>query len=81
MARADTANLLGGLKPATVIGAGDSQSAFRLVTYYNAIQPLSHAFDGFLAIGRVGARGADRQRPGRVLRRSRPSSAPTTPRR
>jgi hypothetical protein len=51
-ARADAANLLGGLKPATVIGTGDSQSAFRLVTYVNAIQPLSHAFDGFLAIGR-----------------------------
>ena len=52
VARADAANLLGGLKPATVIGAGDSQSAFRVATYYNAIQPLSHAFDGFLAIGR-----------------------------
>src|SRR5215831_2850455 len=50
VARAGTANLLGGLKPATVIGAGDSQSAFRVVTYVNAIQPLSHAFDGFLAI-------------------------------
>ena len=35
-----------------MIGSGDSQSAFRLATYYNAIQPLSHAFDGFLAIGR-----------------------------
>jgi len=52
VARAGAANLLGGLKPATVIGAGDSQSAFRVATYYNAIQPLSHAFDGFLAIGR-----------------------------
>jgi alpha/beta hydrolase family protein len=52
VARADAANLLGGLKPATVIGAGDSQSAFRVVTYVNAIQPLSRAFDGFLAIGR-----------------------------
>ncbi len=52
VARADAANLLGGLKPATVIGAGDSQSAFRVATYYNAIQPLSHAFDGFLAVGR-----------------------------
>lgn len=51
-ARADAANLLGGLKPATVIGTGDSQSAFRVVTYVNAIQPLSHAFNGFLAIGR-----------------------------
>ena len=52
VARVDAANLLGGLKQATVIGAGDSQSAFRMATYYNAIQPLSNAFDGFLAIGR-----------------------------
>jgi hypothetical protein len=52
VARADTSDLLGGLKPTTIIGAGDSQSAFRLVTYYNAIQPLSHAFDGFMAVGR-----------------------------
>ena len=50
--RADAGNLLGGLHPTTVIGSGDSQSAFRVATYYNAIQPLSHAFDGFLAIGR-----------------------------
>ncbi len=50
--RADSATLLGGLVPRTVIGAGDSQSAFRVDTYVNAIQPISHAFDGFLAIGR-----------------------------
>jgi hypothetical protein len=53
VARADTSNLLGGLHPTTVIGTGDSQSAFRVDTYVNAIQPLSHAFDGFLAIGRA----------------------------
>jgi hypothetical protein len=52
VARADGATLLGGLSPRTVIGAGDSQSAFRVDTYVNAIQPISHAFDGFLAIGR-----------------------------
>ena len=50
--RADSATLLGGLSPTTVIGAGDSQSAFRLDTYVNAIQPVSHAFNGFLAVGR-----------------------------
>ncbi|MGH3170478.1 MAG: alpha/beta hydrolase domain-containing protein [Trebonia sp.] len=50
--RADSGTLLGGLSPSTVIGAGDSQSAFRVDTYVNAIQPISHAFDGFLAIGR-----------------------------
>ena len=32
---------------------GDSQSAFRLVTYVNAIQPISHAFNGFITIGRA----------------------------
>jgi hypothetical protein len=52
VARTDGATLLGGLTPARVIGAGDSQSAFRVDTYVNAIQPVSHAFDGFLAIGR-----------------------------
>ncbi len=52
VARADTSNLLGGLHPARVIGTGDSQSAFRVDTYVNAIQPLSHAFNGFIAIGR-----------------------------
>ena len=52
VARADSATLLGGLSPARVIGMGDSQSAFRLDTYVNAIQPVSHAFNGFLAIGR-----------------------------
>jgi hypothetical protein len=50
--RADSATLLGGLSPARVIGAGDSQSAFRVDTYVNAIQPVSHAFNGFLAVGR-----------------------------
>jgi hypothetical protein len=50
--RADSATLLGGLTPAQVIGAGDSQSAFRVVTYVNAIQPLTGAFNGFLAVGR-----------------------------
>ena len=52
VARAGTAQLLGGLHATTIIGAGDSQSAFRVATYYNAIQPLSHAFDGLFAIGR-----------------------------
>ncbi len=51
--RDDSATLLGGLQPARVIGMGDSQSAFRLVTYVNAIQPISHAFNGFITIGRA----------------------------
>jgi len=45
---------LNGLAPQRVIAAGESQSAFALVTYYNGVQPLSHAFDGFF----VHSRGA-----------------------
>ncbi|HUA94259.1 MAG TPA: alpha/beta hydrolase domain-containing protein, partial [Acidimicrobiales bacterium] len=52
VARADTDGLLGGLTPTEVIGTGDSQSAFRVDTYVNALQPLTHAFNGFLAVGR-----------------------------
>lgn len=50
--KADSATLLGGLIPKELIGTGDSQSAFRVDTYVNAIQPLAHAFNGFLAVGR-----------------------------
>jgi Alpha/beta hydrolase domain len=41
-------NVLGGLKPKAVIAAGESQSAFRMVTYVNAIHPLADSYDGFL---------------------------------
>ncbi len=51
--RADYGTLLGGDVPKKLIGAGDSQSAIRLDTYVNAIQPVTHAFDGFLAVGRA----------------------------
>ena len=50
--RADSSTLLGGLTPKYVIGTGDSQSAFRVDTYVNAFQPLSHAYNAFIAIGR-----------------------------
>jgi len=51
--KADSATLLGGLTPKVEIGTGDSQSAFRIDTYVNAIQPVTHAFNGFLAVGRA----------------------------
>jgi hypothetical protein len=51
--KADSATILGGLTPKTLIGAGDSQSAFRVDTYVNAIQPIKHVFNGFLAVGRA----------------------------
>ncbi len=39
---------LDGLQPEQVIAIGQSQSAFRLVSYANGVQPLTGAFDGFL---------------------------------
>jgi len=51
--RGESATLIGGLDVKDVIAAGDSQSAFRLLTYVNAIQPLSHAYNGFLLVGRA----------------------------
>jgi hypothetical protein len=45
---------LGGAQPQRLIAAGESQSAGALVTYYNGVAPLTHAFDGYL----VHSRGA-----------------------
>jgi hypothetical protein len=45
---------LGGLQPRDVLAAGRSQSAFRLVTYVNAIHPRDRLFDGYF----VHSRGA-----------------------
>jgi hypothetical protein len=45
---------LGGLRPQRLIAAGESQSAFALVSYFNGVQPLTDAFDGFF----VHSRGA-----------------------
>jgi hypothetical protein len=46
--------VLGGAEPKTLLAAGESQSAFALTTYYDGVQPLTDAFDGFL----VHSRGA-----------------------
>jgi hypothetical protein len=47
-------NALGGLKPRQLIAAGESQSAFRLITYLNAVHPLAEVYDGFLVHSRGG---------------------------
>lgn len=49
--------LLGELVPHRVFALGESQSAGRLVTYINAVQPLVDVFDGFVVHSR-GAGGA-----------------------
>jgi hypothetical protein len=48
------AKVLGGLKPQTTLASGESQSAFRMVTYINAVHPLVHVFNGFLVHSRGG---------------------------
>jgi hypothetical protein len=57
------AGLLSGPKPHVVIAAGESQSAFALVTYVNGVQPLTQVFDGFFVHSR-GASGLPLVAPG-----------------
>jgi hypothetical protein len=49
-----TTSPLGGLRVRHVVAAGESQSAFELVTYINAVQPRDHVYDGFLVHSRWG---------------------------
>src|SRR6185312_1859012 len=53
--RAQSGLILGGLTPRKIIAAGESQSAGRLVTYIDAIQPRDHVYDGFLVHSRGGS--------------------------
>jgi hypothetical protein len=48
-------SLLGTLRPRRLIAIGESQSAFRLVTYVNAVHPVDMVYDGFL----IHSRGDD----------------------
>ncbi|HEX5587601.1 MAG TPA: alpha/beta hydrolase domain-containing protein, partial [Acidimicrobiia bacterium] len=50
-------NVLGGLDTTALLAIGQSQSAFRLTTYIDAIQPRAHVYDGFLVHSR-GSSGA-----------------------
>ncbi len=45
--------VLGGLVPEQVIAIGESQSAFRLSSYVNAVAPLDDVFDGYLLHSRA----------------------------
>jgi hypothetical protein len=51
---ARSGDLLGGVEPELVLAVGESQSAFALTTYYDGVQPLTLAFDGFF----IHSRGA-----------------------
>ena len=43
-------DVLGGLKPSHVLAIGESQSANRLSTYVNSINPLAGVYDGFMLL-------------------------------
>jgi hypothetical protein len=47
---------MNGFRPRRLIAAGESQSAFALVSNYNGVQPLARVFDGFF----IHSRGAIR---------------------
>ena len=51
-------DVLGGLVPEHLIAMGESQSAGRLVTYVDAIQPVADIYDGFLIHSRGGGSAA-----------------------
>jgi Alpha/beta hydrolase domain len=48
------AGVLGPLRPRHVVAVGESQSAFYLTTFANALEPVSHAFDGIFIHSRGG---------------------------
>jgi hypothetical protein len=45
---------LNGLRPQLIAAVGESQSAFELTTYLNAIQATAHVYDGFFVHSRGG---------------------------
>lgn len=45
---------LGGVTPELILADGESQSAFRMATYVNAVDPVAQVFDGFLIHSRDG---------------------------
>ena len=55
--------ILGGFSAEVLIATGESQSASRLLSYINAIQPLYNAFDGFLVDSRYDSSQALSQPP------------------
>ncbi len=52
--RSGAVDALGGIRPQRIVAIGESQSAFQLTTYINAIQPTARIFDGFFVHSRGG---------------------------
>lgn len=58
---------LEGLRPERVIALGESQSAFRLVTYINAIDPRDRVYDGYFVHSRGGGSAPISEEPQAVI--------------
>ncbi len=56
--RPNGVDALDGLTASKVVATGESQSAFNLVTYANAIQPIAQIYDGFMIHSRGGGGSA-----------------------
>lgn len=65
---------LADLKVKRVLAAGESQSAFRMVTYVNAIQPIAGVYDGFFVHSRAGGAANLSEAPQPVV--TMPSAVP-----
>ena len=62
--RRDAALVLGGLKPTRLLALGESQSATRLVTYIDALQPQSEGvYNGYFVYSRFASSAALSQAP------------------
>ena len=72
--RDDATSILGGLRPHTLIAAGESQSAGRLMTYIDAVQPITHVYRGFLVHSQFGTGAPLSQAP----QTNYPAPNPTT---
>ncbi len=71
--RSDAARILNGLQPKRLLALGESQSASRLVTYINALQPQSQGvYNGYFVYSRGGSGAALSQAP-------QPAINPPTP--
>jgi hypothetical protein len=49
-------DVLRGLRPRTLLAAGESQSASRLATFVNAVMPLGNVYDGVMLLSNFGQR-------------------------
>jgi hypothetical protein len=49
----ESATLLGGAEPDLVLAMGESQSAFRLTTYVDAVAPVADVYDGYFVHSRA----------------------------